>query len=343
MTSFHSHSPDDEPQAAALQHVMASGLPLATGLRAYAEECPSSAKSSLLQLAQSVESGQSISEAVQNPHLRLPTYLRGVIDGGIRTGTVGPMLEEYLHQRRLQKRFGQKVTLDLAYPLVVLYFATLVCFLTLITLVPMFEKIFIDFGTPLPAMTQTLIDLSSLLAFLSVPLTIIYALTGIALLMYLLGGQWSKALVDRIPFFGSSARYASMSEFCSLLAPLVATSVPLPTALQAVATAMQPSRLKSSSRSLAASYDGSRTLAEEAKGRGFPHEIQHLLRWEERGQAFAEILKSWAELFARMASSRSSVISAIIGPLMMIGIGVFVGMVVIALFMPLVKLLNQLS
>jgi type II secretory pathway component PulF len=343
MTSFLSYPPDDVPQAMALQQVVSSGLPLATGLRAYAEECPASAKSSLLQLAESVESGLSISEAIQAPNLRLPAYLRGLIEGGIRTGTIGPMLEEYLHQRRLQRRFGQKVTLEFAYPLVVIYFATLTCFAMLYFLVPMFEKIFSDFGTTLPWMTEVLLRLSHLTRFLSVPAAIGFIVSGIALLLYMSGGKWSKALVDRIPFFGSSARYASMSEFCSLLAPLVETSVPLPTALQAVSAAMQPSRLKSSTRSLASRYDGSQTLADAAQGFKFPHQIVHLLRWEQRGQAFGEILRSWAELFARMASSRSSVISAIIGPVMMIGIGFFVGMIVIAMFLPLVKLLNELS
>jgi type II secretory pathway component PulF len=331
------------PQAAALQQVLASGLPLATGLRAYAEECPASAKSSLLQLAQAVESGQSIGEAIQAPSLRVPTYLRGLIDGGIRTGTLGPMLEEYLHQRRLQRRFGQKVTLDLAYPLVVIYFSALICFAMLNIQVPMFEKIFKDFGTSLPALTQALLGLSSVASALSVPISIAFIVSGIALLLFLFGGKWSKALVDRIPFFGSSARYASMSEFCSLLAPLIATSVPLPTALNAVAVAMQPSRLKSITRSLALRYDGSQTLSDEARQLKFPHEIVHLLRWEERGQAMAEILKSWAELFARIASSRSTVISAVIGPVMMIGIGFFVGMLVIAMFLPLVKLLNEIA
>ena len=151
------------------------------------------------------------------------------------------------------------------------------------------------------------------------------------------------AVVDRIPFFGASARYASMSEFCSLLAPLVETAVPLPEALQAVASTMQPSHLRSKARSLADHYDGAMGLADAARQRGLPKEIVHLLRWEQRGAAFGEILRSWAELFARMASGRSSVISAILAPFLMIGIGIFVGLIVIAMFLPLVRLLNELS
>ncbi len=304
MTDMLSLPPDDEPQALALQRVISSGLPLATGLRAYAEECPWSARSSLLEMARSVENGQTIDKAVQSPDVRFPAYLRELIQGGARTGSLGPMLEEYLRQRRLQKRFGQKVAFDLAYPLVVTYFCSLICFVMLLFLVPMFGRIFDDFGIELPAITSALIELSTLATFLETPITGLFIIAGVAMVIFLLGGRWSKALVDRIPYFGGAARLASMSEFCSLLAPLVETSVPLPQALQAVASTMQPSRLKSNSAALAAKYDGTQELSNAARHLRFPHEIVHLLRWENRGGAFGEILRTWAELFARMASVR---------------------------------------
>ena len=334
---------DDDQPAQILQRVVASGLPLATGLRAYAEECPTRVRGSLLQLARSVESGTPLSQAISDPGLHLPAYLHGLIDGGLRSHCLGPMLEEYLHQRRLQRRMGQKVALDLAYPLVVIYFATMLCFALLVWLVPMFTGIFEGFQVELPALTGLLIQLSQALIFLTYPIVIGFVLFGLGLLMFLFGGRWSVAVIDRIPFFGASARFAAMSEFCSLLAPLVETSVPLPEALQAVASTMQPSRLKSRTQCLADRYDGSFELAEAARAQKLPREIVHLLRWENRGAAFGEILRSWAELFARMGSGRSSVISAILAPCLMIGIGLFVGLIVIALFLPLLKLLNEIS
>ena len=336
--------PDDEAQPVqVIQRVIASGLPLATGLRAYAEECPRQAQVGLLELADSVEAGMPIGDAVQVSGVHLPQYLRGLIDGGIRSHCLGPMLEEYLHQRRMQRRAGQKVALDLAYPLIVIYFAAMICYGLLAWLVPMFSGIFEGFGVELPGMTALLIEMSSLCLLLSYPIIVCFVLAGIALLLFLFGGRWSMVLIDRIPYFGASARYASMSEFCSLLAPLVETAVPLPEALLAVASTMQPSRLRSQTTALANAYDGSFELAEVARVKKFPHEIVHLLGWEQRGAAFGEILRSWAELFSRLSAGRSSVISAILAPLLMIGIGLFVGLIVIALFMPLVKLLNELS
>lgn len=343
MPSINRFPADDDQPAQVLQRVVASGLPLATGLRAYAEDCPTRARSGLLQLAASVESGTSISQAVDQPGLRLPEYLHGLIDGGLRSHCLGPMLEEYLHQRRRQRRMGQKVALDLAYPVVVIYFASMLCFALITWLVPMFTGIFEGFGVELPGMTVLLIELSGALTFLQYPIIIGFVLFGLLLLAFLFGGRWSVALIDRLPFFGASARYAAMSEFCSLLAPLVETAVPLPEALHAVASTMQPSRLKSGALSLAEHYDGSTALAEAARSQKLPKEIVHLLRWENRGAAFGEILRSWAELFGRMSAGRSSVISAILAPFLMIGIGIFVGLIVIALFMPLLKLLNMLS
>ena len=340
MPSINLFPVDDDQPAQVLQRVVASGLPLATGLRAYAEDCPTRARSGLLQLAASVESGTSISEAVNDRQLRLPVYLHGLIDGGLRSHCLGPMLEEYLHQRRRQRRMGQKVALDLAYPLLVLYFETLLCFAILIWLVPMFTDLYESFDVELPILTVVLIRLSKASLFLQFPLMVGFAMFGLLLLAFLFGGRWSMAWVDRLPFFGASARYAAMSEFCSLLAPLVETAVPLPEALHAVASTMQPSRLKTKTQLLAEHYDGSFELADFARAQKLPKEIVHLLRWEQRGSAFGEILRSWAELFARMSSGRSSVISAILAPLLMIGIGITVGLIVIALFLPLHRMMN---
>ena len=176
--------PDDDQPAQVLQRVVASGLPLATGLRAYAEECPARVRNGLWQLAESVESGASVSQAMQSPGLRLPVYLRGLIDGGLRSHCLGPMLEEYLHQRRLQRRMGQKVALDLAYPLIVIYCAALLCCAMLVWLVPMFTSIFDGFEVELPGLTALLFELSGAVIFLRYPIIIGFVLCGLLLLVH---------------------------------------------------------------------------------------------------------------------------------------------------------------
>lgn len=337
-------SSEDDLPIEAVQRFVQAGLPLARGLRAYAEECPSRAAHALRQLAQAVETGTPLSSAIQQPGVRLPVYLSGLIEGGIQSNTVGVMLEQYLHQRRRQRRLGQRAVLDFAYPLVVIFLTGVIGFSVLIWLVPMFKQLFEDFSLELPGVTTLLFEIANIVVFFRWPISLGFLAVAGLLAMTFLGGQWSIAVFDRIPFIGRTARYATMAEFCSLLAPLVESGVPAGRSLQAVASAMQPSQVRSGTAKLSDAYDGSESLADLASERNLlPQELVHLLRWENRGQAFSEILKSWSELFGRMASGHSAKVSALLAPLLMIGVGFSVGILVIALFLPLIRMLNQLS
>lgn len=328
----------------AVQRLVQAGMPLARGLRAYAEEFPSKSATALRQLAQAVESGTPLSSAIQQPGISIPTYLAGLIEGGLQSNMIGVMLEQYLHQRRRQRRLGQRAVLDFAYPLVVLLLSCVIGFGLLIWLAPMFKELFEGFDLELPFITRFAFSLSSAALLLKWPIMLGLGGAALTLIVLFAGSRWTIAVFDRIPFLGRSARYATMAEFCSLLAPLVQAGVPITRSLQAVASAMQPSMVRSGTVHLSAFYDGSETLADMADERRLlPAELVHLLRWEDRGNAFADILKSWSELFSRMASGHSAKVSALLAPLLMLGIGMFVGLLVIALFMPLVKLLNELS
>lgn len=328
----------------AVQRLVQAGLPLARGLRAYAEEFPSKPATALRQLASAVESGTPLSTAIQKPGITIPIYLAQLIEGGLQSNMIGVMLEQYLHQRRRQRRLGQKAVLDFAYPLIVLLLASAIGFAMMIWLVPMFKELFDDFDIELPFITRFAISLSDAAYLLRWPIMLGLGGSALTLIILFTGSRWTIAVFDRIPFLGRSARYATMAEFCSLLAPLVQAGVPITRSLQAVASAMQPSMVRSGTVRLSAAYNGSETLAELADERRLlPGELVHLLRWERRGQAFADILRSWAELFGRMASGQSAKVSALLAPLLMVGVGFLVGFLVLALFLPLVKLLNELS
>lgn len=337
-------SSEEDLPVEAVQRFVQGGLPLARGLRAYAEECPSSVARSLDALAQAVESGTPLASAIRQPGVQLPLYLSGLIEGGMQSNTLGVMLEQYLHQRRRQRRLGQRAVLDFAYPLVVVFLTLVLGFFAMTWLVPMFKEMFDGFAVELPSLTLSVFMLSSAMQFLKWPILLGFVIVGGLLVLLVCSGRSMILLFDRVPVLGAAARYSTMAEFCSLLAPLIESGVPTQKSLQAVASAMQPSMVRRGTARLAQSYDGSETLSDMAAERNLlPQELIHLLKWESRGSAFAEILKSWSELFGRMASGQSAKVTALLAPLMMVGIGFLVGMLVIALFLPMVKLLNELA
>ena len=335
---------DSDRPIEAIHGAVQSGLPLAQGLRAYAEESPTRIAVSLRNVANSIERGIPVSLALEESDVKLPLYLTELIEGGIQSNTLGVMLETYLHHRRRQRRLGQRAVLDILYPLLVLLLTIVLTYAVMIWLIPMFKSVFLGFDLELPFLTRMLIDLSDLVILLMWPLAFgIAGLSGL-LLLIATGGRATIMVLDRIPFLGATARYATMSEFCYLLAPLIESGVPIRQSLEAVGSAMNRSRVKSGTIKLARMYDGSEPLSDIASERGLlPHELVHLLSWESRGAAFAEILRSWGDMFNRMASSHSAKITAILSPLLMVGIGFLAGLLVLALFYPLVKLLNDLS
>jgi len=170
----------------AVQRLVQAGMPLARGLRAYAEEFPSKSATALRQLAQAVESGTPLRSAIQQPGISIPTYLAGLIEGGLQSNMIGVMLEQYLHQRRRQRRLGQRAVLDFAYPLVVLLLSCVIGFGLLIWLTPMFKELFEGFGLELPFITRFAFSLSSAALLLKWP--IMLGLGGAALTLIVVCG-----------------------------------------------------------------------------------------------------------------------------------------------------------
>lgn len=338
-----SRQPLDAVTAAeALQRTVRAGVPLATGLRAYAEECPAASRNGLLGLAETVESGVPVETALESPRHALPPYLAALIRAGLETGQLGTMLEEYLRQQRRSRRVGQQLSLDLIYPLFVIYFSTAIGLLVLMFVVPMFTSIFEDFGITLPSLTDSMIQLSRLVVYLQTPIAVGMLVSG-GLLILMLAGQIVLPMLDRSRWLGGGARAASYSEFCSLLAPLVEAQQSLPRALDACARALSHSRLQKKALLLAQKFDGSQSLEDTADEVGMPIELAHLFRWEQRGAAFGQILRSWADLFSLAAEGRSRVMLAWISPVVVVVVGVFIGLLILSLFLPLIRLTNSLS
>lgn len=335
--------PSDSGPERVIQQVVSSGLELGAGLRMYAREYPLAIRQQLLKLAEAVESGQTLSEAAQASNFSLAPYLSAIIEGGQRAQRLGPMLDEYLTLRWLQRRLTRSTSLSLAYPLFVLYSTVVLCVIIMTWIVPLFEHIFEDFGIQLPVLTSWFIEASRITVYLIVPLSIGLIATGVVLLLFVFWGRGTRAVLEHVPILGTAVQYATMSEFCSLLAPLVEASVPLPIALRAVAQGMWPSKLRRRTRSMAEGYDGSFLLADVAAACRMPGEIVHVLQWETRGQGFGDILRSWGELFSQYSERRTNMVSIVLTPVMMISISLFVGLIVVVMFQPLLKLLNDLS
>jgi type II secretory pathway component PulF len=240
-----------------------------------------------------------------------------------------------------------RVLVALTYPIAVAGAAVLLNVAILMTVVPQFKRIFEDFGTQLPAMTLLLITVSDLIIDYGVVLGVLLLLLALALLIAMRTRPalpLRAALLTAMPGIGRMYLLTCLAQFSRMLALLVRCDCPLPLALSLAASSSQNAWLEARCLTLISELERGEPLSSAARyARGIPPEMRQLFRWSERKRTFPEALDAAAEMFDSRASLQSNVIGPILEPFVIVLTGLTVGTIVMALFLPLIKLLNDLS
>jgi type II secretory pathway component PulF len=335
---------------APVARLAAAELPLASGLAAYSREVPSwRMRLALRRMSRDIDGGKTLDEVLDRQSWRMPAYLRGLIRAGVRTGRLGQVMEEHLLCVRRTRAARTRLWLALLYPIVLLCLTFAVLGLLLTWPVPMFKSVFEDFGIQLPEVTIFMLQISDAavwllehLAWVLSPLAVIGAVLAA---LWLLPGRGLRTwFFQLIPIIGTASSYVGLSEFCSLLAILVDNRVPLPEALRLTASGLTDANLRDGSRRLAERIEQGQSMVDAARGLlHFPRTVMSIFRWQSNPKALADGLRSAGELFAVQARVQSNIVGVFIQPLLLVFVVVLIGLFVIGMFMPLIKLLNELS
>lgn len=339
-------------RGAALSPVM-----LAAGLRAVAEELSNRRqRRSLTQLAELIQSGAEINvDALQT--LGIPGDLREVILAGIETGQLPLLLENYLSVAEEQRSLWRSLLLNVTYPLVLIGFAAVICSGFLILAVPIFRELFEDFGIELPSITLFVLYFSDFLIVAWVPVLLLMLVGGLLVLLGQLTtglllmcqrrlpfAAWWARLMHHLPWIGSAQLMSGYSEFCARLAVLIESRLPLDSALRILSGTLHDPYLAQLAGQLADRVEAGESVEELASfSAEIPQTLAHALRWGDSEESFAAGLKSMATVFAVQARVAVRQLIVIAEPLTLISVAITVGMIVIALFYPLIGLLNALS
>lgn len=333
-----------------VSQVATAGLPLAAGLHAYSQEAPSSRmRVALRRLSHDLDAGKSLDAALAEQGRLVPSYLRGLIAAGARSGRFGEVVEQHLLCLRRTRDVRARVRLALAYPFLLLIGATLLLFVMLVWPVPMFREIFEDFGVALPWPTRTLLWISSGAVFLLRfwPLVLIGLAVLVVLvfvLRYVPGRPTRVRILQWVPFIGTALRFVGLSEFCSLLSILIECRVPLPTALRLTADAVRDPNLAEGGRRLADDIEhGVRPDDAVEVLPHFPPALSTMFRWWGREAALAQGLRAAGELFAMQARVQSGVVGVIVQPFVFIVLAGGMGAVLASLYLPLFTFLDMLA
>lgn len=332
-------------------HLVSTGLPLAAGLRTLSEEVPSKRLQKVFdRLSTGLDQGKSLEDVLQSESRDLPEWLSAVFTAGTKSGRLPECIQHFIEFSRLRAGIRIKLLISLIYPVILLVVGLAVCGFLCSFVISDFRSIFEDFGTDLPKITEMILALSSIVEEMiqNWPVTIV-AFSGSILVAwflanFVLGAPAVRRLVYHIPLIGRVFKQSALAEFSQLLALMIEARMPLPEALKLVGGAVRDPNL-SEGAFFAAKLIEAGDSFNDLRGvvRGIPNELLRVPGWGNNDSSLVESLRVSSEVFALQSEISGRSLAGMATPGAVIIAGGMISVTVIALFMPLVKLLNDLS
>ncbi len=305
-------------------------------------------KETLVTVRKDVEAGLLFSDALErHPKVFSPLYVSMV-----RAGESGGMLEESLTRTadQLEKddSLRRQVKSAMIYPTVIISFAIVVLLALIAFLVPVFVKIFKDFGGKLPAITQVTVTMSDMLTkrwyFL------IVGVVGLAVGFF----KWKKSTRGRrqwdtfrlrIPFkIGDIVQKVSLARWSRTLASLTSAGVPILQAIEITGKTAGNTVVERAMGSVVDSVKSGGTIAAPLKEAPvFPTMVVHMVGVGEETGALDTMLSKIADFYDDEVEASVKALTSILEPVMIIFVGAMVGFIVISMYMPMFKVYDAIK
>jgi type IV pilus assembly protein PilC len=332
-----------------LATMISSGMTLLRAL--YVLEAQTEAKAlreTLVDVRKDVEAGILLSEALaRHPKVFNPLYVAMV-----RAGETGGMLEEALlrvaDQLEKDDSLRRQVKAAMTYPTVIISFAMLVLLALVAFLVPIFAKIFEDFGGKLPAITQFTVTLSGLVTGSW------YLLLGGAVLSVVGFQRWRKSTWGRpqwdavrlkVPFkIGDVVQKVALARWSRTLSSLTSAGVPILKAIEITGQTSGNATVEKAMGNVIESVRTGGTIAAPLKDAAvFPAMVAHMVGVGEETGALDTMLTKVADFYEDEVAAAVKALTSILEPVMIVLVGGIVGFIVVSMYMPMFKVYDQIK
>lgn len=328
-----------------------AGLPLLRGLRTLERQEKNAAlKKTVMALSEAVEGGSTLSEAMQQH----PKVFDRLYVNMIRAGEAGGVMEVVLTRladfaEKAQKIRGKVISASI-YPSIVLFIAVSILFFLMTFIVPKFQDIFRDLleGKPLPELTQYVMNASKLIRENAV--AVAGSVVGFVILFKVIVAKvpMARRLFDSFklnaPIFGPMVRKVGISRFTRTLGTLISSGVPILQALMIVKDTSGNVIISNAVLRVHDSVKEGESVVRPLEASGvFPPMVVSMIDVGEETGALPEMLMKIADNYDEEVDNAVAGMTSLIEPLLIVFLAVVVGTIVIALFLPLVSILQTLG
>jgi len=297
----------------------------------------------LLGIKADVESGTTLADALSKRPVHFDELFCNLVRAGEQAGVLETLLHKVADYKEKTESLKGKIKKALTYPIAVVVVAVIVTSILLIFVVPTFEDLFKSFGADLPAFTQLVIDLSR---WLRDWWYVAFGSLGVAATAFVKARQRSPAfnhLLDRlvlgVPVVGAILHKAAVARFARTLSTMSAAGVPLVEALQSVAGATGNIIYGEAVMRMRDDVSTGQQLQMSMRQANlFPNMVMQMVAIGEESGALDSMLSKVADFYEEEVDNAVDSLSSLLEPLIMVVLGVLVGGLVIAMYLPIFKL-----
>ena len=296
-------------------------------------------------IRESVETGALLSEAMaKHPNVFSRLYI-AMVEAGEAAGVLDTVLDRVAIQIEKEQQIKRRVKGAMMYPSVVLTFATLVMTGMLMFLVPVFVKIFDSLGGDLPMLTQYVLYASNALRGYWF---IIFPVVGGVIYSFFRWKkspegrkQWDRILLRMPMQIGSVVLKVSMARWSRTLSTLIASGVDIMRALEITAQTSGNWVVEAETANLRTRVQEGASIAQPLlDSEVFPPMVSQMVKIGEETGELEKMLSKVADFYEDEVDASIQALTSIIEPLMMVGVGCMVGIIIISMYLPMFKMLS---
>jgi type IV pilus assembly protein PilC len=297
----------------------------------------------LLDIKLEVETGSSLAQSFRKYPLYFDNLFCNLVAAGEQAGILDSLLDRLAIYKEKMLAIRSKIKKALFYPVAILVVAFVVTAVIMIFVIPQFKELFVGFGANLPAPTLVVMNLSEI--FVSYWYLIFGGLAGGIWLFTnsLKRSENMQFAMDRLmlkmPIFGEMVRKATIARWTRTLSTMFAAGVPLVEALDSVAGAAGNRVYMQATKKIQQEVSTGSSLTVSMQNSGvFPNMVLQMCAIGEESGALDAMLGKVADFFEREVDDSVDALASLMEPLIMAVLGVLIGGLVIAMYLPIFKM-----
>jgi len=301
----------------------------------------------LKEIKESVEEGSTLAEALE----RYPKIFDELFVNMVAAGEVGGILDTILDRlssyMEKTEKLKKQVKGAMTYPIIVLCIAFIVVGVILVFVIPVFEKMFADFGGALPAPTQIVVGISRFAKG-----NIHYMIGAIVAFIFVFKRFYATAkgrvLMDdvmlKLPVFGPLLRKVAVAKFTRTMSTMISSGVPILEALKIAAKTAGNKTVEAAIFNVRSGVTEGRTMADPLGESGvFPSMVVQMVSVGESTGALDSMLGKIADFYDDEVDAAVENLTAMIEPFMMVFLGATIGGLVVSMYLPIFKMAGMVS